>query len=1452
MDPAGHTYSARVRFARLAALGIVPLALVLTHGTADAQIAGTTNRPLPNVLLLVDTSGSMERMPDNSLPSANRDPITGTTYVPAPPVTYPNACSPGVQSNPNRWGMLLQALTGNLQPYYSCSAIDRTTPAFRNEFKINNVNSYDYQYFLPYHRPLTGSGSLNACAFAPYTLPGATMGAGVGPALRGDNGTDSRAFGNDAFVSVLNDHLTTRYAGNNPLVNELVLAPTGNGCLFDQANDGQLDATRDYIRFGLMTFDNDTSEKTGVNGSNPVGGTVDTANPFLGQWTYAKSPANPTPLGFGLPAGCTTGATPFDVGARHWAAPPWEGRMVPFANPDGTLFDIQRTNDQIQQVLLGTRPYGATPIDGMMEDARDYLWYNDYGPLGTKIGYKDDYVAANCRDQYIILLTDGAPNLDLRPSCGTGGGSGGGICPYPYNSAQIADQMAQAPGNRRIQTFVIGFSVNGATNTTADAFPAAYSAPPLNNCKAWYQGVAPPSGNPASMRAACNAHAATFPGGVLPKGSTAEACCTLNEIAYYGSTAHDVGPFFAETQADLVLSFGRILGNVSKAATTRTIPGYSPPVSIASVARNAQFIASFIPNAQKVWSGEIDRTRNVCSGPTAITQPQTAANADSMSANLAAQAGAGKRLFLSVEAAPMAGPAGSKIDSQRTIRPLMIAHGSALPAHANDVALAGGTPKSGMAMALASSLNVESFLIDDNTCKRSRAVNGTPIPKLNKTECTNVTWQFASASAGALTYYGYDFNVRCRGGASATTGTCSVSGAGCAMLSGSCPIPGEVCVPECSALGAIYRSSPTLVGAPGELLRDEAYRRFSDQRSKRRPVMFVSSTDGVLHAFKALAGPDFPGDTTANEHELWAFVPPAVLPRLASNYPTGQQILLDGTPAVADIVWDRRLGDPLFSAPEQFHTTLAAGMGAGGGGYFALNVSDVDCQGNTGLGIGGAPQGCLAAYTPETAYNNIRANPKGPAFLWQITDIEAISPGEKAKVTRTSPNGKQMVSLFGKESGNPVVTTLNVDPDGSGVRQVGVVILPGGIDGSPVVGGSCRRAIYGGGPTTYPADTDASDPGRKPRQFVRQWATGGATPCRDAPVPGRSVTVVRADTGAIIRHFGRIDQDTPQGLRNRTTDAPFDSPIIGTPAIYPNQTGIATQKAYVGDADGTLWRLDLSSSDPTKWRVQLFQDLVSQDHVGAPGPAQSQPIQVPPLVTLDPFGNTVVVATTGDQEAIVAPGVGQPDKNYLFSIQETRSSSATTLGVGSIRWFTTFSAGQRVTGPMTVFDRVLYFSTYTPIIPNSASCDVGGNPLLWGMDFFTPEGGSALSGLGGVPRWCPLGAVDAVTGACTAPAPLPANQDPSAGPFGDPLLRGAIIAGVTIRSSLPCVQSTGGTDPAITGMSTTKYDLFFGATTRGAGGASTGTPQAARPASAMTRPLPRTTANIDAWSLVTD
>jgi type IV pilus assembly protein PilY1 len=1089
---------------------------------------------------------------------------------------------------------------------------------------------------------------------------------------------------------------------------------------------------------------------------------------------------------------------------------------------------METTNDQIQKVLLGTRPYGATPIEGMLEDARDYLLFNPLGPAA------DPYVTSGCREQFIILLTDGAPNLDLRPSC-TQGGPPAGQCPF-NPSSQVVDNLRSGTDGKPIKTYVIGFSVNGAGDAAIpyDGFPAPGT---INNCKAWYASF--PAPQVQSMQTACTT-AATKP----PAGSTAEACCKLNEIAYWGSGSaigvHDTGPFFAETQADLVLSFGRILGGVSKTATTRTLPGYSPAVSIGGVNTTGTFVASFIPNALKVWSGEIDRTRSICAGAGGIIptpQPQDFTQGDSFADNLAAQAITGKRIFISV-VAQATGGAGTVIDSARTIRP----YAAATPTDGLNAFV--GTEVSGADDALKSTTNWAQALdiaADVNgvspSCKRSKGVaRGTQvtvdIPALPQTQCKDVIWDFEVAKSGAVTFGGYDFNVRCGAGTgNLSAGYCSISGGPCSLTDpAACTtgtaVLGEVCVPACSALGGIYRSSPALVGIPNQFIRDDSYQLFAQAHATRRQTMYVASMDGVLHAFKALATNTF----DPNNYEMWAFVPPAVLPKIASNYPSGQQILLDGTPIVKDSVWDRTPG--LTPIADDWHTTLVAGMGAGGAGYYALNVTDTDCDnGNIG-GFSGNPNACQGRFTPAGTKAAAGSGTGGPHFLWQLTDMEQAAAGDPAKKSRVARDGTQLVSLFGKESGTPAIATLQVDPGTGGARQIGVAILPGGIDGPPVKGGSCPRAI---GTSFTPSSTDYSDTSFARRTSVRQWA---AT-CTD-PVPGRGVTIVRLDTGEILRHFGRATQDVPKKILAKTTDSPFDSPIIGTPAIYPNIIGATTQKIFVGDADGTVWRIDVSSPDPSNWKVTLFQDLVNQ---GLPAPtptfAQSQPVALPLLLSQDPAGNVVLNVATGDQENLVVSA----DSNYVYSITEGRPLSAGAPGIAKVNWYSTLVAGERVTGPMTLFDRTLYFASYKPAYPAAGTCDQGGAATLWGVDFVTPLGGSIPAG--GAKRWCPLASgVDPITQACAGT--VVQNE-----PVVDPALKGAIIPGVTVQATQSCASFGGNAgDPVVSGLTATTYQIFFGATTSRGSSAPTGTPQAER--RTITRPLPKTTASIDAWALVVD
>src|SRR5689334_976655 len=124
----------------------------------DARAQQTdVNPPLPNALILLDTSGSMEKMIDGTDPGAQ----TGQGFGQACTFKYDannniiQVGNPAVGSAPNRWGVALQALTGDVFPHYTCVERPRDkNKAFDLEYRINGFSAYDVDYDLPFRQPL--------------------------------------------------------------------------------------------------------------------------------------------------------------------------------------------------------------------------------------------------------------------------------------------------------------------------------------------------------------------------------------------------------------------------------------------------------------------------------------------------------------------------------------------------------------------------------------------------------------------------------------------------------------------------------------------------------------------------------------------------------------------------------------------------------------------------------------------------------------------------------------------------------------------------------------------------------------------------------------------------------------------------------------------------------------------------------------------------------------------------------------------------------------------------------------------------------------------------------------------------------------------------------------------------------------------------------------------------
>lgn len=139
-------------------------------------------------------------------------------------------------------------------------------------------------------------------------------------------------------------------------------------------------------------------------------------------------------------------------------------------------------------------------------------------------------------------------------------------------------------------------------------------------------------------------------------------------------------------------------------------------------------------------------------------------------------------------------------------------------------------------------------------------------------------------------------------------------------------------------LGDLVDAEPVLVRSPGARYADPCYSSpgagcvvsFKTAKASRPRVVFQGSNDGMVHAFSAATGA-----------ELWAYIPKLVWSSLnMSTRKNGYTHLyrVDGTPASGDVDFTATLG--AAAGNPDWHTLLVGGLGKGGRGYYALDITD--------------------------------------------------------------------------------------------------------------------------------------------------------------------------------------------------------------------------------------------------------------------------------------------------------------------------------------------------------------------------------------------------------------------------------------------------------------------------------------------------------------------------------
>jgi len=158
-------------------------------------------------------------------------------------------------------------------------------------------------------------------------------------------------------------------------------------------------------------------------------------------------------------------------------------------------------------------------------------------------------------------------------------------------------------------------------------------------------------------------------------------------------------------------------------------------------------------------------------------------------------------------------------------------------------------------------------------------------------------------------------------------------------------------------LGDIVDSHVIAIGAPGipgtfegnfSSVNNPNYSGFVSAHASRATMVYVGANDGMLHAFNGSA-------SGSGGSEIFAYVPtllyngpssPATptLNGLGSygSLSFNHHYLVDSTPIVADVDFANTYAAGITSTASTWHSVLVSGLGKGGKGYFALDVTSAD------------------------------------------------------------------------------------------------------------------------------------------------------------------------------------------------------------------------------------------------------------------------------------------------------------------------------------------------------------------------------------------------------------------------------------------------------------------------------------------------------------------------------